>query len=141
MEFFSKDDLIAAASSPQLPCEPLPLTIGTQTKQVWIQGMSGKQRDAWEASLVVGRGKRRRTDAANIRARLAVRCIFDKPGGARVFTDAEAEILGNLPAAILNPIFEMAQRLSGVGDDDIDELKKISEGEAGSDSPTSSPSS
>jgi hypothetical protein len=124
MESFTKQDLLAAAAAPQLPCEPLALTIGRQTKQVWIQGMTGKQRDAWEASLVVGRGNRRRMDTLNIRARLAVRCLVDKPAGERLFSDAEAEILGNLPVAILNPIFEQAQRLSGVGDNDIEELQK-----------------
>jgi len=136
VEFFSKEELIAAASSRTLPCEPVELTIGPVTKAVWVQGMSGTQRDAWERSLLVGRGKRRDVNTENVRARLAVRCLVDQPNGQRLFTDAEAEILGQLPAAVLNPIFEKAQRLSGVSDEDIDDLKKSSEATAGSGSLT-----
>lgn len=137
MEFFSKDELIAAASKPQLPCEPVELTINGVTKGVWIQGMSGKERDAWERSLMVGRGKRRDVNTENVRAKLAVRCLVNKPGGQRLFEDSEAIIVGNLPAAVLTPMYEKAQRLSGVSDEDIDEIKKFSETAAGTDSPSS----
>ena len=139
MEFFSKEELIAAASKPQLPCEPVELTINGVTKSVWVQGMSGKERDSWERSLFVGKGKRRDINTENVRAKLAVRCLVNKPGGHRLFEDSEAIIVGNLPAAVLTPIYEKAQRLSGVSDEDIEEIKKFSETADGSDSPSHSP--
>lgn len=136
MEFFSKEELLAAAASSPLPCEPVEITLGAVTKSCWVQGMSGAVRDAWEKSLVVGRGKRRDVDTANVRAKLAVRCLVTKPGGERLFTDGDAPLIGNLPAAVLNPIFEKAQRLSGVSDADVEELGKASAPADGSDSPT-----
>lgn len=136
MEFFTKEEIAAAASSAVMPCEPVTITLGGVTKSVWVQGMSGSSRDGWEKSLVVGRGKRREVDTANVRAKLAVRCLVDKPGGTRLFTDAEASLIGSLPASVLNPIFEKAQRLSGVSDEDVEELGKVSAPEGGSDSPT-----
>lgn len=137
MEFFSKADLLAAAAAPQLPFEAVALTINGRTAHVYVQGMSGKDRDAWEKSLIVGRGKRRDVNTENVRARLATRCLVEQPGGARLFTDDEAGLLGGLPAAVLNPIFEKAQRLSGVSDEDLDELGKSSAPAAGSGSSSS----
>lgn len=137
MEMFSRDELLAAAARPQLPYEAVEITLNGRTASVWVQGMSGTERDAWEKSLIRGRGKRREVNTENVRAKLAAKCLVDKPGGARLFTDDQAALLGNLPVAALNPIFEKAQRLSGVSDDDIDELEKLSASEAGSDSPTS----
>lgn len=136
MEFFSKADLLAAAASRALPAEPVAITLGDVTKRVWVQGMSGTERDAWEKSLIVGRGKRRDVNTENVRAKLAARCLVTAPGGDRLFTDDEAALLGALPAAVLNPIFEKAQRLSGVSDEDLDELGKSSAPAAGNGSPT-----
>lgn len=137
MEFFTKDDLLAAATTPSLPCEPVEITLNGVTKSVWVQGMSGTDRDDWEKSLIVGRGKRKDINTANARAKLSVRCLVDKPGGTRLFGDEHAALIGNLPAAVLQPIFEKAQRLCGVSDEDIDELGKPSAPAAGSGSPTS----
>lgn len=100
-----------------------------------VQGMSGTERDEFEASLVEGRGKRRDVNTENIRAKLAVRCLFDRPsnqGGKRLFLDHEADLLGAIRADILSRIFEAAQRLSGVTDEDIDELGKSSKSLAAS---------
>ena len=59
--------------------------------------------------------------------------IVDEQGN-RLFDDSEVAILGRLRVDVLNRIFETAQRLSGVSDDDIEELKKPSVWEAGSGS-------
>lgn len=136
-EFFTKEDLLAAAVRPELPCEPVTITVNGRTANVYVQGMGGTERDAWEKSLVTGRGKRRDVDTTNVRAKLACRCLVDKPNGARLFTDDQAGLIGQLPAVVLNPIFEKAQRLCGVSDEDIDELGKSLPPEGGSDSPTS----
>lgn len=135
MECFSREELLAAAASKKLPCEPVAITIGSVTKSVWVRGMSGLDRDGWEKSLIVGRGKHTAVDTENVRAKLAVRCLVDEQGD-RLFTDKDAALIGELPAAVLNPIYEKAQRLSGVTDDDVAELKKASEAAAGSGSPT-----
>lgn len=135
MGLLGKDALLQAASSAQLPREQV--NVPELGGFVIVQGMSGAQRDAWERSLVVmRRGQRRDINVENIRARLAVRCLIDEDG-RRLFDDTDAGALGNLRADVLQRIFETAQKLSGVSDGDIDELKKSSETAAGSDSVTS----
>lgn len=135
MGLLSKDALVAAATSNALPTERVEVPELGEGQYVIVRGMSGAQRDSWERSLVVGRGKRRDVNTENIRARLAVRCLVDDKG-ERLFTDAEASVVGGLRVDVLQRIFEAAQRLSGVSDDDVDELKKASEMAAGSGSPT-----
>ena len=127
--FLSKDALTAAAG--KLPVERVDLPeLGGH---VYVRGMSGVERDNWERSLVVGKGRRRDYNLDNVRARLAARCICDE-AGVRQFADDDADVLGKIRVDCLNRIFEVAQRLSGVSDQDVDELGKGSELEAGSGS-------
>lgn len=133
MALLTKEALLAAASLDRLPRETL--EIPELGGSVIIKGMSGSDRDAWEKSLIVGRGKRRDVNTENVRAKLAVRCLVND-AGERLFSDGEAVLLGQLSASILNRIYETAQKLSGVSDEDVDELKKASETVVGSGSPT-----
>ena len=116
MAFLSRADLLAAIG---LPREPV--RIPELGGDVLVQGMSGAQRDAWEASLVEGKGKRRRMNTANIRAKLVAQCCIDEAGN-RLFTDTDVEVLGTTRVDVLNRLFGVAQRLSGVSDEDVDEL-------------------
>jgi hypothetical protein len=133
MNCLSKAALLAAAAA-GLPRERV--EVPELNGYVWVQGMSGTDRDNWEKSLVVGRGKRRDVNTENVRAKLAVRCLVDD-AGARLFEDSEVAALGQLRVDVLNRIFEAAQRLSGVSDGDLDELGKSSAPAAGSDSSSS----
>lgn len=124
MDFVTPQELLAA-KAPEWKAVFLP----SLKKHVVVVGMSGKARDSFEASLVAGKGKHRDVKTDNIRAKLAARCVFTAPpeeGGTRMFTDAQADELGDVRAAILGPIFTVAQELSGVSDEDIDELGKDS---------------
>lgn len=135
MEFITRDELLAAARElPPIESVYLP----TLKKHVWIQGLTGKQRDRWETSLIKGRGKKRRIDSNNVRAQLAVQCIVvSDTDRTRVYSDADADPLGNLPSPVLGVIYEACQRLSGASDEDLDELEQLSAGAAGIGSPTS----
>lgn len=131
MNLLSKEALVAAATERKLPREVV--EVPELGGSVIVQGMTGIERDAWERSLVTGRGARRDVNTDNIRARLAVRCLIDQ-NGARLFTDEDAKHLGNLRADVLTRIFAAAQRVCGVSDGDVDELKKSSETAAGTGS-------
>lgn len=137
-----RQKLIAAASQPTRR-EPVPdkvrKALGVEDP-LFVQGMTGADRDAFEASLVVGRGKKRDVSTENVRAKLAVRCLITEDG-ARIFKDGEHAILGGLPAELLSPIFDLAQELSGISDEDIDELGKSSPTTTSDTSPIPSPSS
>lgn len=113
------DDLLTAT---QLPQESI---VFPGFGKVFVRGMTGKQRDQWESSLMRGRGQDRRPHTENARARLAVRCLVNEKG-ERLYQDADAERLGNIRVDYLQKIFEVAQRLSGVTDEDIDDLGKSS---------------
>lgn len=102
---------------------------------VIVQGMSGKQRDEWESSLIKGRGRRRDVDTRNVRAKLVARCLL-KEDGSRMFGDDEADLVGEIRVDVLQRLFNVAQRLSGVSDEDVDELGKSSAATDGSDSPS-----
>lgn len=93
---------------------------------VWVWGLTGAQRDAFESTMTVQRGKKTERNLANIRARMLVLTLHDADG-ARLFTDAETEAVGNLPATVLDPLFDVARRLSGMTPEDVDELGKGSE--------------
>lgn len=120
MGYLTRADLLKAIGLPRR-IVPVPELGG----DVIIQGMSGAQRDAWESSLVEGKGKRRRMNTANIRAKLVAQCAVDE-AGERLFSDADAETLGHTRVDVLNRLFAVAQELSGVTDEDVDELGEAS---------------
>ena len=88
---------------------------------VVVQGLSGIARDAFEGSMFTQRGKTRELNMQNVRARLVALCLVDE-AGARVFQDDDVPALGQVRADILDRLFGVAQRLSGLRDQDVDEL-------------------
>lgn len=92
---------------------------------VFVRTLSGAERDDWEASIVQQKGKTTSYDLRNIRARLVCKCIVDE-SGRRVFSDHEAEALGEKSAAALDLLFTVAQRLNALTSADVDELGKAS---------------
>ena len=93
---------------------------------VMVRGMTGAERDAFEESVLTGRGKNRNVNLRNFRARLVVKSVVDKKGD-RLFTMADIDALGAKSAAALGRCFDVATRLSGMSDEDVEELTKNSE--------------
>lgn len=88
---------------------------------VWVRGLSGTERDSYEQSLLIGRGRKRDLNWLNARAKLLVRAIIDEDGN-RIFTDSQAAELGTKNSAALDRLFTVARRLSGLAEEDIEEL-------------------
>ena len=88
---------------------------------VIVQGFTGDERDDFEATCVQGRGRKTEVNLRNYRAKLVARCCR-LPDGTRMFTDDDALALGQKSAAALNRIFEVAARLSGLTEQDMEEL-------------------
>jgi hypothetical protein len=88
---------------------------------VYVKGMTGAERDNYEASVVTIRGKHRDFNLSNIRAKLVSASVCDEKG-ARLFTDADVKALGSKSSAALQRVFEVAQRLSGLTDAAVEEL-------------------
>jgi hypothetical protein len=89
--------------------------------EVTVRGMTGVERDAFESSCIEGKGRKREFSTKNLRAKLVAYCCIDD-NGHRVFTDADAVALGAVRADVIDKLFSVAQRLSGMRDEDVEEL-------------------
>ena len=94
---------------------------------VRVRSFTGRERDAFEASMVRGEGRDRKVDLTNMRARLVGLTVIDETG-QRLFTDEEVDLLGAKSGAALDRVFAIAQKLNGLSGADVDELSKNSSG-------------
>jgi hypothetical protein len=97
---------------------------------VLVRGMTGRERDAFEISLQEestltvqrgGRPPRQSRNLSNIRAKIVSKCCVDDDG-QRLFTDADVNALGEKSGAPVDRIFAVASRLSGLGEQDMEQM-------------------
>jgi hypothetical protein len=123
--YLDKDAILAAAD---LPAEDV--DVPEWGGVVRVQGMSGQQRDAFEASIQkLGAGGTSELDPRDFRAKFATRVLVDEKG-KRLFTNEEVQALSRKSARALQRVFEVGQRLSGMSDDDVASLEGNSEGQS-----------
>lgn len=130
-KFLSREAIFAAKDLETVEVE-VPEWDGT----VIVRGLTGRERDEFEASMMEQRGKKMVPNVANVRAKLVVKCVVDETG-KRLFTDQDANEMGEHSAAAVNRIYEAASKLSGLSDEDVEELAGDFTGILGADSPTS----
>jgi len=93
---------------------------------VFVRSLNGKERDAFEASCLEKKGKTREVNMLNLRAKLvSLACVNAE--GVRLFTEADIAAIGEKNAGALDTIFSVAQRLSGIGEKDKEDLVKNTE--------------
>ena len=100
---------------------------------VLVRGLTGKERDQFEASIIVGRGKKRDINMRQMRAKLAAHSMVDEQGNL-LFSASDVEALSNKSSAALERVFAAAQKLSGLSDADMEELAKNSGSDQSGDS-------
>ena len=99
---------------------------------VLVRGMTGNERNAYEDAITketpVGNRAQKRAGQTtrevirdHIRARLVQWCVVDEKG-AHVFTDADVAALNAKSAAALERVVDVATRLSGMKDDDVEKM-------------------
>ena len=88
---------------------------------VRVRALSGKERDIFEASVTGTHKKNKRMNLDNVRARLVQMTIVGEDGQP-LFKRSDIEALGKKSAAALDRVFEVATRLSGISEADVDEL-------------------
>jgi hypothetical protein len=101
--------------------------------KVRVRGLTGAERDAFEQSIMEQRGRDMSLNLRNIRAKLVALSVVDEQNN-RVFSDADVKALGQKSAVALQRVFEVAQRLSGLRNEDVEELAKNSENGQSGDS-------
>ncbi len=101
---------------------------------VTVRVVTGAERDAFDASIVKGEGKKQKISTDNIRARFAALTVIDKETGKRIFSDTDIGALGKKSSAALTRVWNVAQKLNYMTEEDIEELKKNSEAEDSDDS-------
>ena len=95
---------------------------------VFVRTLTGTERDQFEQSMFEATHQRngkktaeRKINLRNVRARLLALCIVDD-AGQRMFQDHEDALLGKLSGAALDRLFSVAQRLSRLTPEDVEEL-------------------
>jgi len=121
MKYLNRDDILAVQDIKIEEVE-VPEWGGS----VYVKGMTGTERDQFESSIVQQRGKSHNVNMVNIRAKLSSQAICDR-AGKRLFSDADVKALGAKSATALQRVFDVAQRLSGITSEDVEELAEEQE--------------
>lgn len=93
---------------------------------VIVCGLTGAAKDAYDKSIIDIKGNKRTINLDHLRAKLLVRTLVD---GTRqpIFSESDIIRLGTKSASVLDRLCTIAQRLSGMRDEDAEALKKTSE--------------
>jgi len=92
---------------------------------VRIKALNGKERDAWEESIVI-KGKKGsfEVNSRRLRTKLIAVSAVDE-NGALLFSEDDVDALAGKSAAALERVFKAAQRLSGLSEEDIKEAEEV----------------
>ena len=77
--------------------------------EVEVRGLTAAGRDAYDQMMWQSKTRTMK----NIRSGLLVQCLYH--GGQPLFTPLEVDAIGALPATIVDDLYEVACRLSGMG--------------------------
>ena len=86
--------------------------------QVEVRGLTAAGRDEWEQRIYAAKGK----TVKNMRASLVSLCLYEN--GKPVFQPGEVDELGELPAQVVDRLWDVAARLSGLTRNDQEVLEK-----------------
>jgi len=88
---------------------------------VYVRVLTGVERDNFESSVYVTKGRKTEINMQNMRAKLCAKCMVDE-NGKRLFDTKDVKVLGKKSGRALDRIFSVAQRLNGMTQKDIDDL-------------------
>jgi hypothetical protein len=97
------------------------ITVPEWGGEVRVRGMSGTQRDEYEASIIQQNGNDRKVNLANMRAKLVARCLIGEDGRL-LFTSEDVRALGRKSARALERVFDKSRELSGMSEEDVEKL-------------------
>ena len=107
---------------------------------VYVQSITGFERDAFESRCIAAR-KNGKLDTKLLKAQLVILSLYDEDG-SRIFNENDINGLNAKSGSVIDRLFNIAQTLSGLSDDDVDELAgnsaAVPSGGSGSNSPVTS---
>ena len=86
---------------------------------VFVRSMNGNERDRYEKQFMEWRLKKGKL--TSMRASMLVLCLCDETG-KRIFTQRQIDDLGTKSSRVLDRLWDVARDLSGMDDDDVEEL-------------------
>lgn len=90
---------------------------------VIVRSLTAAERDAFDLAATVEQNGRRVVNFAQLRARLVAMAVVDEQG-KRLFSDADVEALAAKSGAAVGRVYDVAQRLAGLGAEDIEEITR-----------------
>lgn len=103
-------------------------------RTVLVCGLTAAAKNAYQASLLEIKGSSRKVKMENATAKLLVRTLVNRQRQP-LFTESDIERLGTKSAAALERLAEVANRLSGMNEQENAELVKNSAAAQSGDSP------
>ncbi len=91
--------------------------------KVRVRGLTGAERDKFEAALMEVQGQNMRIRMQNARALLVVLGVVDEEGN-HVFSEKDVKALGEKSAVALERVANAVMRLSGLQPGEIEELQE-----------------
>lgn len=117
MAILSKKDILAKQD---LPKEIV--SVPEWGGEVYIRALSAGELDRYQTSMLQQRhGKSQDVNLENIRSKLVVLTAVDEDGN-RLFDDRDAKALSEKSGAAINKLFTVAQRLSGISNQEVTEM-------------------
>jgi len=90
---------------------------------VYVRTLTAAERDQFEQDIVEIKGKKVVTKD-NVRAKLVARAVCNPETKERIFTDQDIDALSKKSSAALGRIYNVASKLSGLSEEDVEELAK-----------------
>lgn len=116
-EFLAADDTIYAV----VDLSDLP---GYSGKSIRVRSLTGKERDRYDQSITVQHGGGKvSVNMLNARAKIVALASINAEG-ERLFTDKQAQDLGDRNAKALGRIFDEVAKISGMSDEAPEEAKE-----------------
>ena len=120
MTFVTREMLLTPVQRPQ---EIVSLPELGDGVQVIVTGMTAKERSEFDQQFVSRKGDTMHKRVAEGRERIVVACCRDEEGN-RLFTSDDVAQLGKQSGLIIERIVDVAQRISGIGKNDLEEAAK-----------------
>jgi len=88
---------------------------------VFVKGTTGREFSNLQNQIIKRKGSQQTLNLENIQTKLVILCTYDEDGN-KMFTKHDEDALTGKSSSALQRIFKVAQNLSGLGDDEIDDL-------------------